>query len=69
MSLLYSGDNVTVELDDDMNLTLRHNDGADITDTIRLSEQSWEHIRSWVKEQRRFRDADAHRLLGPYSVL
>ena len=69
MSLLYSGDNVTCELDDDLNLTLRHNNGPDITDTIRLSEQSWTHILSWIKQKRKEHHADAHRLLGPYSVL
>lgn len=68
MSALYIGSNVTAMLDEGK-LTLRVNKGKDVTDTIVLKAYEWRRLLKWLEQLRREEDADAHRLLGPYSVL
>lgn len=69
MSLCYTGDNVTAELNDKFELTLRHNDGQDVTNTIVMSEQSWNVVLKWLEDRVEERHAYANRLLSPHSVL
>jgi hypothetical protein len=69
VSAIYLGSNVTAMLSDGGELTLRKNHKQDVTDTIVLKHYEWTYLLHWIEQMRKEDNANAHRLLGPYSVL